>query len=264
MQGLTGLWGGTGSNLVSGGGDLATYPETSILHLEAQNFTPGDATWTQSTNSNSNYAVTVNYSSSFTKTGSGNTQRIIFPNSNPTFFRASNVSMPVGVQVICAWKESQPLLIEQSNGVSDANSAPGFYFYGNNSFIYGCYRSTWTSGSTGRRDMNGTGSDWFPAGTFAVGSFVMSPNCDCTNSYKASTSQVMVNNTKYTDYTIDGNFDTNSSYSQNIYIGSRNGTSIFMHGGELAEVWLAPTDSGSNYLEVFEANVAAMVTKYGL
>ena len=269
MQGMSGLWGGVGSNLVAGGGGGvdATYPTTSMLHLEAQNFTPGDSTWTQSTNSNSNYAVVVNYSNSFTKTGSGDTQRIVFPNTGPTYFRAENVQVPVGIQVVCAWAENNPFILEQSNGSSNANTAPGFYFYGNNGFIYGCYRSTWTSGTgTGRRDLNGIGSDWFPSdGTFRVGGFVMSANSDCTNSNKATTSQVMVNNTKYTDYTVEnGGFPSNSTVTQNIYIGSRNGTSIFLHGGQLAEVWMAPTDSSADYIEIFEANVAAMVTKYGL
>ena len=268
MQGMSGLWGGVGSNLVAGSSGIdATYPDTNILHLEAQNFTPGDSTWTQSTNSNSNYSVVVNYTNSFTKTGSGNTQRIVFPNSGPTYFRAENVQVPVGIQIICAWAENAPFIIEQSNGSSNANSAPGFYMYGDNSFIYGCYRSTWTSGTgTGRRDLNGTGSDWFPSdGTFRVGGFVMSPNSDCTNGNKATTSQVMVNNTKYTDYTIEsGGFPSNSTLTQNVYIGSRNGTSIFLHGGQLAEVWMAPTDSSADYIEIFEANVAAMVTKYGL
>ena len=268
MQGMSGLWGGISSNLTSGTKSLATYPDTNMLHLEAQNFTPGDSTWTQSTNSNSNYAVNVNYTNDFTKTGSGNTQRIVFPNSGPTYFRAENVQVPVGIQVVCAWAENQyPFILEQSNGSSTANSAPGFYFYGNNGFIYGCYRSTWTSGTgTGRRDINGIGDDWFVTdGTFAVGGFVVSANSDATNSNKATTTQVMRNNTKYTDYTIEqGGFPSNSVVTQNIYIGSRNGTSIFLHGGQLAEVWMAPTDSGSNYLEVFEDNVAAMVSKYGL
>ena len=270
MQGMSGLWGGISSNLTSGGSEFpnATYPDTNMLHLEAQNFTPGDSTWTQSTNSNSNYAVNVNYSNDFTKTGSGNTQRIVFPNSGPTYFRAENVQVPVGIQVVCAWAENQyPFILEQSNGSSTANSAPGFYFYGNNGFIYGCYRSTWTSGTgTGRRDINGIGDDWFVTdGTFAVGGFVVSANSDATNSNKATTTQVMRNNTKYTDYTIEqGGFPSNSVVTQNIYIGSRNGTSIFLHGGQLAEVWMAPTDSSADYLEIFEDNVAAMVEKYGL
>ena len=269
VQGLTGLWGGTQGALqaaaASGGATgPGVYPETNILHLEAQNWSTGSNTWTQSNNSNSNYTTTATNPGTMSKTGSGDTAMINWPNTGTQYFNTANITLPVGIQVICAWKEGDPFIIEQSDGSGTANSHPGFYFYGDDSFIYGCYRQNWSTSPTSQRRhiAGGGGSDWFPdSNNIAVGAFYMSANGDATDGNKSTTTAVYVNNSTV-PYNLDGPFNSDSEVTENMYIGSRNGVSIFFHGGSLAEIWIAKSENIT--LSQFQTNVAAMVTKQGI
>ena len=259
IQGMAGLWGGIQGSLTAGSGGSVdgVYPSTSFLHLEAQNFTVGSNTWSQSANSNNTQTIAAFGSNTFTKSGSGDTTKIIWPNTGTQYFMVNDLTLPVGIQIICAWQENDPFIIEQSDGSTNANSANGFYFYGNNGSIYGCYRTNWTSGTTSSiRTIDGIGSDWFPGDSvMRVGSMYMSADGN-------STGQVRVNNTIHNNVNVGLFPDGGLNVTKDVYIGSRNGNSIFFHGSALSEVWIAPSD-GIDTTQ-FATNVAAMVTKHGL